>query len=88
MKRTTGSDFVKEVRQMFNPQQDGEKGLLPLLRLLASQSAGSAFTPQPTVNTEWPPKPAATDENVAASISSPYGETKIASELFNSKKVK
>jgi hypothetical protein len=72
MKRTTGSEFIKEVRQLFNPDpQKNDSKIANLLELLTNFPGTPMFQAKPTVNTQWPPPAPDTLENVAASINPP-----------------
>jgi len=67
MKRTTGKDFINEIIGVVNPKEEKEPKILNLLNLLGSQRPYSLGA-QPTANTNWPPKPEPSMENIAASI--------------------
>ncbi len=74
--KVTGKDILNLVVGKLAPQQ--EKGVLPLLRILASQAMLPASPMQPTQSA--PNQPEATMENIGASLA---GESKPMRKNYN-----
>jgi hypothetical protein len=71
MKRTSGSEFIKEIISLIEPEEEKDSKIANLLEMITDFPGTPMFQAKPTVNTQWPPPAENTPENVAASINQP-----------------
>jgi hypothetical protein len=70
MSKLTKKDIVSQLEAIVDPQSGGTSKLGNLIDLI-TRMPSTPLMAQPTVNTEWPPKPQPTNENIAATIANP-----------------